>query len=473
MKKYKAPGVYVEEISTVPAIAQVETAIPAFIGYTEKAQYKKPGDLQNNPRRISSLSEYEWFFGFAEPETGIKVIITTTRNRKRDVQAQVENPSPYLMYYSLQMYFNNGGGPCYIVSVGDYRAGGAIHLSALKSGLDEVARFNEVTLILFPDGLNISSAAAYYGLYKAATEQAAKLKNRFVVMDVWMDDDPMADNIRQLREFEFGNAGIVSYGAVYFPRIFTRLNYSYRIPGTTTDNDASVAITGMVEKSLTGTLEELRIKNNSLYFMAKRAINSIEILLPASPAVAGKYVEIDKTRGVWKAPANVSLNYASRPEVSVTDRDQENLNVDTTGGKSVNAIRSFPGRGNAIIWGARTLAGNDNEWRYISVRRFCNMVETSIKNATEQFVFYPNDRNTWIRVKSMIENYLSQLWREGALSGATAREAFLVRVGTGETMTEADVSEGRLIVVTGLAVIRPSEFILLRYVLKMEKKRNS
>ena len=138
-----------------------------------------------------------------------------------------------------------------------------------------------------------------------------------------------------------------------------------------------------------------------------------------------------------------------------------NLNVHSTG-KSVNAIREFSGKG-ILIWGARTLAGNDNEWRYISVRRFYNMVEESVKKATAKFVFEPNDANTWMKVKSMIENYLVIQWRQGALQGAKPNEAFFVKVGLGETMSAQDILEGRMIVEIGMAVVRPAEFIILKF----------
>ena len=111
------------------------------------------------------------------------------------------------------------------------------------------------------------------------------------------------------------------------------------------------------------------------------------------------------------------------------DASQSNLNVHTTG-KSVNAIRFFSGKG-VLVWGARTLAGNDNEWRYISVRRFFNMVEESVKKASEPFVFEPNDANTWVKVRAMIENFLILQWRAGALAGAKAEHAFYVKVGLG------------------------------------------
>jgi phage tail sheath protein FI len=462
MAEYKTPGVYIEEIPKLPpSIASVETAIPAFIGYTEKAQLKEPGDLLNKPRRISSMLEYEQYFGGPQPETSIQVTIDVTQPGKVDVQGKVLTPSAYLMYYSLQMFFINGGGNCYIVSVGDYSTN-VIDMTTLQAGLAEVGKVNEVTLILFPDGLNLSSAGNYYALHKEAMDQAADLKDRFVVMDIWVDPTDVAfDPVAEFRNADFGDIDTKKYAAIYYPRLYTRLDYQYDQTGNT------VTIVGKGDGTLNGTLAELKSKNNALFFQAKGAITDIELLLPASAAVVGKYAEVDGNRGVWKAPANVGIDYAIRPELIISNKQQENLNVDVQDGKSVNVIRSFPGRGPAIIWGARTLAGNDNEWRYISVRRFFNMVEESVKNSTEQFVFEPNDRNTWLRVKSMIENYLTQQWKAGALMGTTTREAFFVKVGLNETMTELDIWEGRMIVEIGMAVVRPAEFIILRFMHKM------
>jgi len=96
-----------------------------------------------------------------------------------------------------------------------------------------------------------------------------------------------------------------------------------------------------------------------------------------------------------------------------------------------------------LVWGSRTLAGNDSEWRYVPVRRFFNMAEESIKKATEQFVFEPNDSNTWIRVRAMIENFLILQWRAGALAGAKPEQAFYVRVGLGQTMSAMDILDGK------------------------------
>lgn len=190
------------------------------------------------------------------------------------------------------------------------------------------------------------------------------------------------------------------------------------------------------------------------------------VLLPPSGAVAGVCAAVDRTRGVWKAPANVSLADVTGVAVKLNDQIQEDLNVTSTG-KSVNAIRTFTGKG-TLVWGARTLAGNDNEWRYVPVRRFFNMAEESIRKATEPFVFEPNDRGTWVRVRAMVENFLTVQWRQGALAGAVTQQAFFVKVGLGETMTAQDILEGRMIVEVGMAVVRPAEFIVLRFAHKMQ-----
>lgn len=468
---YKTPGVYIEEIPKLPpSIASVETAIPAFIGYTEKAQWKEENDLLNKPWRIGSMLEYEQFFGFPNPETDSLSVAFTTSGTRTEVNGKVDESkrSKFLMYYSLQMFFDNGGGPCWITSVGNYTStGGEVIEQNLIDGLAEVAKINEVTLLVFPEAINLQDENQYYHLQDTAIDQCVELKDRFVVMDVYHNPENetlWSADVQFLRDTLAGTTNDLKYAAVYFPRIYTGIDFNYKMPGDQTqDNDASVAIIG----GAADNLADLKTANNAQYFQAKSALSNIQMLLPAAPAIVGIYAQVDNSRGVWKAPANINIDNVIRPEYLITHKDQESLNVDTEGGKSINVIRKFEGRGPAIVWGARTLAGNDNEWRYISVRRFFNMVEESTKNATEQFVFEPNDRNTWIRVKSMIENYLTQQWKAGALMGTTTREAYFVKVGLGETMTEQDIWEGRMIIEIGLAVVRPAEFIILRFMHKM------
>ncbi|MFV0591116.1 MAG: phage tail sheath family protein [Draconibacterium sp.] len=213
---------------------------------------------------------------------------------------------------------------------------------------------------------------------------------------------------------------------------------------------------------------ETLLQIDPVYAGVMAAVLQKGVVLPPSGAVVGIYAAVDENRGVWKAPANVSISAVKGPAVNITSEDQESLNIDTEAGKSVNAIRAFTGKG-TLIWGARTLAGNDNEWRYISVRRFFNMVEESVKKATGVFVFEPNDANTWVKVKAMIDNFLNKQWKAGALAGPTPDKAYFVKVGLGETMTAQDILEGYMIVEIGMAAVRPAEFIVLKFSHKMQE----
>jgi hypothetical protein len=207
--------------------------------------------------------------------------------------------------------------------------------------------------------------------------------------------------------------------------------------------------------------------NPLIYANVRAELGRFSVVLPPAAAVAGVYATVDRTRGVWKSPANESLASVESLTVLIDQDLNDSMNVDPTG-KSINALRAFAGKG-FLVWGARTLAGNDNEWRYVSVRRFFNMVEESCKKATEPFVFEPNDAGTWVKVKAIIENFLVVQWRAGALAGAKPEDAFYVRVGLGSTMTAQDILEGRMIVEIGMAVVRPAEFIVLRFSHKMQE----
>ena len=273
-----------------------------------------------------------------------------------------------------------------------------------------------------------------------------------LLIDVWRTEDGQYA-IDELRSFDFGTTHQLSFGAAYYPNLVSSYNYTY--------HESQVAIICSTNTSLNGSLEELQQKDPIVYNAAKQSISELKVLLPATPAVAGIYARVDNTRGVWKAPANVHVNDTVQPEVLIDNKTQDGLNVHATG-KSINAIRLFTAKG-VLVWGARTLAGNDNEWKYIPVRRFFMMVEESIKSSTFFVVFEPNEAKTWIQVKSMITNFLIQQWKRGALAGAKPEDAFYVKVGLNETMTALDILEGRLIIEVGMAMIRPAEFIILRF----------
>ncbi len=471
---YKTPGVYIEEISVFPpSVAQVETAIPAFIGYTEKAE-KNGESLILIPTRITSLLEYETYFGRALNETNITITIDdeidstgpTVLNRK--ISATTGATQPFLMHYAMRMYFDNGGGPCYIASVADY-SGGSVSLVDLTNGINEVKKFDEPTLFVFPDGTNIATAANYYTLINRALTQSQELGDRFTIIDMYGDD---SSNLRNSNTLGNGT-DLLKYGASYHPFLKTVFNYTYDnanvVIAHNTVDESNTAGTGSFDGDTLDVLEDSTSGSFDLvaFNQIKLELDKKTVTLPPSCAMAGIYARVDSNRGVWKAPANVSVNSCIEPTLKITHAEQENLNIDTSG-KSINAIRTFTGKG-IIVWGARTLAGNDNEWRYVSVRRFFNMVEESVGKATEQFVFEPNDANTWIKVKAMIENFLTLQWRAGALAGAKPEQAFYVRVALGETMTALDILEGRMNVEIGMAVVRPAEFIILKFSHKMQE----
>ncbi|MVT08314.1 phage tail sheath family protein [Chitinophaga tropicalis] len=462
---YYTPGVYIEEISKFPpSITAVETAIPAFIGFTEKASVDGE-DVFGKPIRISSLLEYENIFGGPQPEKNLIVTITNNTRTGPLYTVSADNSdgkglSKHIMYYSLQQFFANGGGPCWIISTGVYLELGTpiTEQGPFDDALTELRKQDEPTLIIFPEGQNMP-VDTYKSLLEAALMQCYDLKDRFVVMDLFNNgltlktEGEILAAAQQFRDAISSPEEHLSYGAVYFPNIRSTFDYVY---------DASTVVIVGGSGASFDALTNLEKAN------VKLAISNFSIILPPSAAVAGVYARVDNSRGVWKAPANEGLLSVSGVTCEISDRIQQGLNVDTNAGKSINAIRFFSGKG-IKIWGARTLDGNSNEWRYVSVRRYFNMVEESTKKATEGFVFEPNDANTWVKVKAMIENFLINQWRAGALAGAKPEHAFYVKVGINETMTAFDILEGRMIVEIGLAVVRPAEFIILRFSHKMQE----
>jgi len=660
---YKTPGVYIQEVSLFPpSVAQVETAIPAFVGYTEKASDANEKSLAGTPVRIRSLVEFQSLFGSAHLPAAYKVVA--------DADKALVSATPDKRFYlfdALRQFYDNGGGHCYIVSVGSF--GDAIGFDALKKGAELLRKVDEPTLLLVPDAVGLLDAsddpdlAKFTDLQKVLLTQCAELQDRFAILDILEGHLPEDTTNTPIKDFR-DTIGVnnLSYGAAYYPWIITSYSspVSFRqlqlfteadLDNAVTDYDpygrddaekalVAAAVAGIedsdavldlsdpqLEKTalrqtgaahLQGILAEYQagidantaivtnitdylnllceiavafpraedqaqadsefskeialiqgdselidaLKNlvaieknpktidntaaprdaaqvallyapletawlggstvaaiaadttdfaktrtGCLDIIIKLAVSVKKILgsyqrlleaalhfertageavfanhlffrgayelivkrmrtLPPSGTVAGVYAAVDNARGVWKAPANVSVNAVIGPAVRLDNKDQEELNVHTTG-KSINAIRAFTGKG-TLVWGARTLAGNDNEWRYVPVRRFYIMVEESVKKATEPFVFEPNDANTWVKVRAMIENFLILQWRAGALQGAKPEEAFFVNVGLNETMTAQDILEGRMIVEIGMAAVRPAEFIILRFSHKMQ-----
>jgi phage tail sheath protein FI len=472
----KSPGVYVQEISVFPpSVAEVETAIPGFVGYTERVTWKVANDLLNNPTRVKSLVEFEQVFGQGPKSTVEEVVLDDQNNF---VSAKVTNP--YLLYDSLRLFFDNGGGPCYVVSVGAYASPAAAPDKAkLKDGVAALKQVDEPTILACPDAANLGEDELGE-VQQAMLAQCGELGDRVAVLDTRLAD-PRGVSFRN--KLGINN---LKYGAAYTP--WLRVNYAKNVQfaqvqgaikkanavvgleSLTTDPDLKKLVDDAktaANADAAGKAEAALLEQFGVYANLIKGVNNTPTVCPPGGAAAGVYAFVDNTRGVWKAPANVSLNAVIEPTVRFDLDDTDALNVDPVAGKSINALRAFAGKG-TLVWGARTLAGNDNEWRYVPVRRFFNAVEESVKDSTSWAVFEPNDANTWVKVRGMIENYLTQKWREGALAGATTKEAFFVRCGLGVTMNAQDILEGRMNVEIGMAVVRPAEFIVLKFSHKLQ-----
>ncbi|HXG30003.1 MAG TPA: phage tail sheath family protein [Thermodesulfobacteriota bacterium] len=177
-------------------------------------------------------------------------------------------------------------------------------------------------------------------------------------------------------------------------------------------------------------------------------------LIPPGGHVAGIYARSDIERGVHKAPANEVVRGAADLEFQITKGEQDILNP-----RGVNVIRAFPGRG-IRVWGARTLS-SDTLWKYINVRRLFLYVEESIEEGTQWVVFEPNNEKLWARVRATITEFLTRVWRDGALMGTKPEEAFFVKCDR-TTMTQDDIDNGRLICIIGIAPVKPAEFVIFR-----------
>lgn len=451
-KTPQIPGVYVEELSAFSSsITGVASAVPAFIGHTENAA----GSIQ----RISNMNDYKAIFG-GPPPLSISI-------EDGNMTLAPENPV-FLLYDCLRLYFLNGGGPCYIVSAGDNKSATLEH-NTFRAALEKLEQEDEPTLILIPDAVNLPTDD-YYKLCQEILNQCHKLGDRFAIFDVptakatteqTSASPPTPEQAAaQAREAAKAatkafqqrignNQDNLKYGAAYHPFLQTTLTPEY--------DEAKLNVHLNGKES---TLASLRIEGENLkiHHEIKMLLAKQRLVLPPSAAIAGVYVSVDRNHGVWKAPANVSLNGVDGPTIKITDEDQESLNMPDNG-RAINAIRAFPGRG-TLVWGARTLACNSNEWRYISVRRLFNMIEESARKGTQIAVFEPNNATTWQKVKGMIEGYLYGLWQQGAFAGAKPEDAYFVHVGLGQTMTTQDVLEGRMIVNIGIAAMRPAEFII-------------
>lgn len=590
MGNMKTPGVYIVEKNAFPnSVVEAPTAIPAFIGITEKAM-NGSDDLKNKPWKISSMTEFIKYFGGA-PELSftvdIKKYFYLSKAQKdakkvlakksmepeskvykycicplgetgiaKDEKDQDLTDTPigyafyldgtnlYTLYYNMSLFFANGGSTCYIVSVGTYSGKDALDDAKVTTALENLEKEQEVTMIIIPEAVENTEACTK--IQQKMLQHCGKMANRFTILDIqpkYPNNDQLDTRMKTFQE-SIGSE-YMSYGAAYYPWLNTSVLgdrdidgemftwsdtfYSYRDKFSNVDPNLqaiiekfmlpssvevvkgeNVTILGkeyiyaeITEESLKEDLGEgatvtvktilaadpnpekkvitysppYVVDKNSfhqalfngsvLYQYAMKGLKKYLNLLPPSAAMAGIYTRVDNTRGVWKAPANVSVSYVESTAENIDDKGQEGLNAPMNG-KAINVIRAFQGEG-IKVWGARTLDGNSLDWRYINVRRTLLFLEESVKNAARAYVFEPNDAGTWINMKCMIENFLRGIWKRGGLAGATPEDAYEVHVGLGDTMTAEDILEGIMRITVLVAITHPAEFIEITFQQQAQK----
>ena len=597
MGEYKTPGVYIKETNAFgTSVVEAETAIPAFIGITEKA-LNGTEDLKGKPWKISSMTEFYNYFGGApnleftvdvkkfnylspkqvqenkelaggtpEPTEGLFVYADRLGKETEEVKVKVQGATddgspeqvrvgyafcvdgkhPYSLYYNMVMFFANGGGTCYIVSVGTYDDGNTgIDDGMVENALIALTLEREVTMIVVPEA---ASSGQRPNIQQKMMKHCGEMGNRIAILDVPLktSNDPLD---KRMENFQNTVTGYFAYGAAYYPWLNTSVLSERDLDGSmfswtgdaqknadkfgekealpsilnsflpskivlnkgeekkinghtfkfgsitsgdinpddgqqkigeitkideTKENDETkskeVSVTWIpsaLNSEVRSALHQALYNASAIYKLAIKGVLKALNCLPPSAAMAGIYTMVDNTRGVWKAPANVALNYVDSLTETIGDEEQKNLNVPVTG-KAINVIRAFRGEGNKV-WGARTLDGNSQDWRYVNVRRTMCFLEESVRNAARAYVFEPNDASTWINMKCMIENFLRSVWKRGGLAGATPEEAFEVHVGLGDTMTGDDILEGILRITVLVAISRPAEFIEITFQQQMQK----
>ncbi|MGB8768533.1 MAG: phage tail sheath C-terminal domain-containing protein [Candidatus Korobacteraceae bacterium] len=187
-------------------------------------------------------------------------------------------------------------------------------------------------------------------------------------------------------------------------------------------------------------------------------LTDVDITVPPSGHMAGIYARVDDQRGVYKAPANEVIGGIDAIEVKVSKGDQDILNPEPL---NINVLRDFTAQSRGLrVYGARCIT-SDPEWKYINVRRLFIFLEHSLDQGTQWAVFEPNDQNLWARLTQSVSAFLTSVWKDGALMGSKAEEAFFVKCDQ-TTMSPDDIDNGRLIMVIGVAPVYPAEFVIIR-----------
>ncbi|HEX8557458.1 MAG TPA: phage tail sheath subtilisin-like domain-containing protein [Pyrinomonadaceae bacterium] len=330
--------------------------------------------------------------------------VAVALHRREDFALRFKSAAGSFLAEAVAGFFANGGARCYVVRVappGDREA-------ALRGAFAALNTLEDLDLVAVPDAMTLYGAgaapevAAVERVQREALKHCAARGDRFALLDP--------------------------------------------LPGRTTQT--------VLEQRRRLTLSLAEPVGGALYYPWLRT--SEGRLVPPSGHVAGVYARTDAQAGVHKAPANAELSGVLDLETDVGAAAQEWLNRE-----GVNCLRAFRGRG-VRVWGARTLS-RDPAWRYVNVRRLALTLRRRIEAAMTWASFEPNVPSLWVRVQRELSGHLLQLWRAGALRGATPEQAFFVKCDA-ETNPPAERDAGRVVCEVGVAAEAPAEFIVLRIV---------
>jgi len=500
MTTYQSPGVYIKEIAGAKSIQAAGTSVVAFVGFTKS---RPAGSAPGEPRMVASWTQFLKEFG---DEQGAFV-------------------DGYYLPMSVYGYFENGGGICYVISLATSKemaqrsSSKAERPKAVIPELGLIAQSKSSDLVsvsvepgaapeefkvtlrgpggaeevfdklsLAPgDGANSVAKALRASKLVTVTEVETK-GERKVVTKTYPMSAPAAQSssLVSAKELEgdptaaprTGLAGLEAVEdvtIVCMPDLMsgspadiasyqkTLVSHCERMKDRVAILDTPLGMS--VQDVRTWSRETLNVNSAfaALYYPWIRVRNPLAngsgektVLVPPSGHLAGVYARVDRERGVHKAPANEEVFGAIDVERKVITTEQDQLNP-----IGINCIRSFSGRG-IRIWGARTLAGGESEWRYINVRRLFNMLEESIYEGTQWAVFEPNDQLLWARLRRDIGSFLKRVWMQGALFGATPEEAYYVKCDSENNPPETR-DNGELHIEVGIAPVKPAEFIIISF----------
>ncbi|MCX6853929.1 MAG: phage tail sheath family protein [Verrucomicrobia bacterium] len=501
----QTPGVYINEVNAFPnSVVPVATAVPVFIGYTMRADYKGKSYL-NQAVEINSLQDFMTFFGVmtgtppgpaADMQQYAPIYHIIPSSGEGDVTIGGKPldllPDPttiYYLYNSIKLFYQNGGSTAFIVSVGLIPPSAAtskpmaadtplvnpnVVYSDLYRGLQLSGQESAITMIVIPDAVLLKQAD-YATLMQNILQQCGLDSpdccapgSRVGLLDIYGGESPDPELWHQPGgEIETFRTDVgmndLKYGIAYYPFLKTTMVQDTDINFINMGGGkelAAVLPDANVEpvKTILGQIltppatnppSPLQLENALLGASASYSQLHDHVLekintLPPSGAMAGLITMVDNSIGVWRAPANFSLTAVNDTTLKITDSSQGPLNVDAVTGKSINAIRLKPGFG-VMVWGARTLDGNSDDWRYVNVRRTMIFIEQSLKLAMQSYVFLPNVDSTWSLVQSMVTSFLTSLWSQGCLAGSSASASFKVAIG----------------LTVQVAVSHPAEFITI------------